>query len=321
MMLIKSISINDIYSKKSLTSLQFPTYNGMLLINLTCKDSSFNIMNYQKIHNQIIERGQNRIPEKEKYYEKHHIIPRCMRGLDNPENLVKLTGREHFLIHWLLCRIYPKNSSLSAAFWLMCNYKRDHPISSRIYEEARKLYSKNQIGRKLSEETKLKISKTGIGKHKQSEKHKLIRKNLLRGNKYLLGYKYTEEQKLNRNKNSLKFSEEQAREVINLLNKKNLNLNLKEISKKYNFNLDFIHSLKSNKSLYNKLYNIYFEEDLDNPLGYKYSKEQIINLFYLLKTTDLTQIKISEQLKIDLNLIYLIKNNKSIYNILYNLIY
>jgi hypothetical protein len=40
-------------------------------------------MNYQKIYNQIIERAQNRILEG--YVEKHHIIPKCLGGLDNKE--------------------------------------------------------------------------------------------------------------------------------------------------------------------------------------------------------------------------------------------
>lgn len=40
------------------------------------------------------------------YYEKHHIIPRCIGGSDNELNLVLLTAREHFLAHYLLCKIY-----------------------------------------------------------------------------------------------------------------------------------------------------------------------------------------------------------------------
>ena len=52
-------------------------------------------MNYQKIYNQIIERAKNR--QLEGYKEKHHIIPRCLNGNNDKENLVKLTAREHFL--------------------------------------------------------------------------------------------------------------------------------------------------------------------------------------------------------------------------------
>ena len=45
-------------------------------------------MNYKKIHDQIIERAKTR--KLEGYKEKHHIIPRCMGGNDEPENLVQL---------------------------------------------------------------------------------------------------------------------------------------------------------------------------------------------------------------------------------------
>ena len=44
-------------------------------------------MNYQRIYNQIIERAKTR--QLEGYVEKHHIIPRCLGGLDDKENIVK----------------------------------------------------------------------------------------------------------------------------------------------------------------------------------------------------------------------------------------
>ena len=57
-------------------------------------------MNYEKIYNQIIERAKNRVLEG--YGEKHHIIPKCMGGKNNLDNLVNLTAREHFLSHWFV---------------------------------------------------------------------------------------------------------------------------------------------------------------------------------------------------------------------------
>ena len=74
-------------------------------------------MNYQKIYNQIIERAKNR--QLEGYKEKHHVIPKCIGGLNDKENLVELTAREHFLCHRLLCEIYPNNQKLLWALWLM----------------------------------------------------------------------------------------------------------------------------------------------------------------------------------------------------------
>ena len=98
-------------------------------------------MNLELIYNKICERGQLRIVDKSVYTEKHHIIPRCMGGCDNVNNLTKLTAKEHFICHKILCKIYPENEKLRYAFWAMCNQKvnRDYIVSSRDYEYAKSL--------------------------------------------------------------------------------------------------------------------------------------------------------------------------------------
>jgi hypothetical protein len=96
-------------------------------------------MNYQKIHDSLIDRAKNR--KLEGYVETHHIIPKCMNGTNESNNLVELTAREHFLIHWLLHEIYPNNTDLRYAFWSMCrssdNQTRYKP-SSRVYDYAKR---------------------------------------------------------------------------------------------------------------------------------------------------------------------------------------
>mgnify|MGYP000037463157 CR=1 FL=1 len=67
-------------------------------------------MNYEKIYNQIINKA--KIRNVDGYTEKHHIIPKCMNGTNNPTNIVKLTARQHFLPHWLLHEMYPNNPDL-----------------------------------------------------------------------------------------------------------------------------------------------------------------------------------------------------------------
>lgn len=99
-------------------------------------------MNYERIYNQIIQKAKSelRVRTKEHYYENHHIIPRCMGGSNNKDNLVMLTAKEHFICHQLLCEIYPTNHQLIHAFWLMANgytsksQQRSYKISSRLYE-------------------------------------------------------------------------------------------------------------------------------------------------------------------------------------------
>ena len=52
-------------------------------------------MNYQRIYDQIINRAKERTLEG--YKEKHHIIPKCMGGSNEKQNLIELTAKEHFI--------------------------------------------------------------------------------------------------------------------------------------------------------------------------------------------------------------------------------
>lgn len=127
-------------------------------------------MDYKRVHDLIIKRARNRSIEG--YTERHHIMPKCMGGSDNMENLVRLTAKEHFLIHRLLTLIYPDNSCLSYAYWAMCGllhnqYRKYRYIpSSRAYNEAR---------RQASEANKKRLSEFNPWKGKKhSEKSKLL---------------------------------------------------------------------------------------------------------------------------------------------------
>lgn len=80
-------------------------------------------MNYLRIYNNIVHNAKTRIIPKDVYYEKHHIIPRSLGGSDKVANIVKLLPREHYLVHWLLTKIYvlPKSdhSKMIKAFLYM----------------------------------------------------------------------------------------------------------------------------------------------------------------------------------------------------------
>ena len=78
-------------------------------------------MNYEKIYNQIIEKAKSecRMKNKEIYYERHHIIPKCLGGSNHKDNLVLLTAKEHFICHKLLTEMYPDNIKLLYAFSAM----------------------------------------------------------------------------------------------------------------------------------------------------------------------------------------------------------
>ena len=74
-------------------------------------------MNYSAHYNRLIERARSRVLDG--YSERHHVIPRCMGGGNDPSNLVRLTPEEHFVAHQLLVKMNPHNRRLDRAAFLM----------------------------------------------------------------------------------------------------------------------------------------------------------------------------------------------------------
>jgi hypothetical protein len=118
------------------------------------------------------------------YGEKHHIIPRCMGGSDAPENLVKLTAREHFICHKLLTKMIAKDSpyrsKLAYAAWQQGRSatNRGFKISSRIYESLKKELSESTIGRKrdpFSESARLNMRKSARQRKKYPPTEKQLK--------------------------------------------------------------------------------------------------------------------------------------------------
>ena len=48
----------------------------------------------------------------DEYHERHHIIPKCIGGDDNEDNLIDLFAKEHFEAHRLLALENPDNKQL-----------------------------------------------------------------------------------------------------------------------------------------------------------------------------------------------------------------
>ena len=158
-------------------------------------------MNYNKHYNNIITKAKSRIMNG--YVEKHHILPKCLGGTDDVNNLVILTPEEHYLAHLLLVKIYPNNSSLIYAARMMCVGSKNHSRNNKMYGWLKKEYSKVEKKprkkpvftkprkerkketkprkkRILSEEHKLKIGQSGKGiKHSHSKEslEKIIETN------------------------------------------------------------------------------------------------------------------------------------------------
>lgn len=117
-------------------------------------------MNYFTIYHRLITNAQTRKKVEDEYYEKHHIVPRCLGGNDSVGNLVALTAREHYIAHLCLIKMYPNNHKLVRAAIMMCCSSENHKRSgNRIYEWLRKKH-----------QTVMKESQSGIGNSQYSTK-------------------------------------------------------------------------------------------------------------------------------------------------------
>ena len=99
-------------------------------------------MDYQRIYNELTESRRHLGCKREVGYEIHHILPRCLGGQDDPSNLVKLTVREHYIAHWLLCKIHPKESKIQYAF--LCFIRDPHGnrrLTSRMVQTIKENFS------------------------------------------------------------------------------------------------------------------------------------------------------------------------------------
>ena len=62
-------------------------------------------MNYQKIYDKLIQLGKENHWENEKYFEKHHIVPRSEGGSNKKTNKVQLPPAAHHLAHLCLIKM------------------------------------------------------------------------------------------------------------------------------------------------------------------------------------------------------------------------
>ena len=89
----------------------------------------------------------------DRYTENHHILPKSVfpafkRFADFPWNCVKLSGREHFIAHWMLSRVFQdtrlKAKMLKAFFRMSVTsscHKGGRTVSSKLYQRAKEANS------------------------------------------------------------------------------------------------------------------------------------------------------------------------------------
>jgi hypothetical protein len=129
-------------------------------------------MNYQKIYDALCNRGRERVLSE--YTEKHHILPRCLGGSDSKSNLTKLTAREHYLAHYLLTKMYPRDYKLLHAFGSMARVSphNQRTYMSRHYE---KMTSARSLAMKINNPNKGGAWNSGTA----GQGHKSLRKTAI----------------------------------------------------------------------------------------------------------------------------------------------
>lgn len=123
-------------------------------------------MNYQKIYLNLIHKAQTRLLEDSVYTESHHIIPRCMGGTDDKNNLVDLTPEEHLIAHLLLVKIHPDSKKLIYAANWMTSRVRNNKEYGWVKREFSKVDSQSKIGVARSTESVNKQKATILEKYR-----------------------------------------------------------------------------------------------------------------------------------------------------------
>lgn len=129
-------------------------------------------MTYKEFINNILE-TRGRFACGDEYHERHHIVPKCMGGTNEEDNLIDLFAREHFEAHRLLALENPDIQGFTYAWWCMCqclgsSKKRDE-VTPEEYEEARITFVQSISGENNSFYGK---HHTDESRRKNSEWHK-----------------------------------------------------------------------------------------------------------------------------------------------------
>ena len=168
------------------------------------------------------------------YFEIHHIVPRSMGGSNEKDNLIKLTARQHFIAHWMLWKAY--SGKMMHAFFMMAKIcdgeKRYNKLNGKTYQKLTEDFRKDN-----------------------SIRHK--------GNKYALGYRWSEEEKQNlREKRALQIIPKEVYEKrkLTMLNRIWMN----DGNRSYRIHISKVEEMKKNG---------YFEGRLTNYINDDYKKK------------------------------------------------
>ena len=108
-------------------------------------------------------------PDLNCYTERHHIVPKSLGGSDDKDNIVLISPRKHFLVHWLLTKFTTgraRRSMLNAMNIMRRRRPGVDPLpkTSWRYEVSRKAMVEYAALREVSPETRAKIGAKHRGK-------------------------------------------------------------------------------------------------------------------------------------------------------------
>ena len=115
-------------------------------------------MNYSAHYDRLINRARCRALEG--YRERHHVLPMCMGGGNEPLNLVELTAEEHYVAHQLLAKMHP---AVPGLVWSALRLARGC-YGHKAYGWLRRLHSIESTGKTPSLETRAKLSAARRGR-------------------------------------------------------------------------------------------------------------------------------------------------------------
>jgi hypothetical protein len=146
-------------------------------------------MNYEAIYNSLIEKRKSE--PSQGYTENHHIIMKSMGGPNDKDNLVTLTGREHWIAHLLLFKIHRNKQTAHACQMMAMNSEeRGNPriANSRMYEAARKAClkywkaeGKKRVGKANGSYGTIWICNVELRQNKKIPKNSIIPKGWTKG--------------------------------------------------------------------------------------------------------------------------------------------
>ena len=162
---------------------------------------TFTPSKYTRWYYNIIDRAVTRKLSMDIYKETHHVIPRCLGGGDNTDNLVDLTAREHFICHWLLTKMTNGADQKKMAYackMMMHSHghgQQRYRITSSVYESLKQNLNtilKNRVFTDSWRE-KLKISAQRRARNEGPEQKAIRSANRISGNKKRAGIKRPEQ--------------------------------------------------------------------------------------------------------------------------------